>query len=198
MRKAAATPRKPGVSREWSHAEIRTALDMHSLGRSAAVIAARLGRPVQGTAFMLRKLKSGWRPAGWADKPANTPTPQPAAPVQPAPAAPPVAPVPSVALVPMSSQARPMTGAQRDLMVRIMRLGDDFTPQDDFYLVEEILGRTPLDVIADHLGCDIAAVKNRWVALVGFDPTKRPGGLPLQLQSDLVAVLRVLAEGEAA
>lgn len=100
--------------------------------------------------------------------------------------------------IPMSSQARPMTGAQRDLMVRIMRLDDDFTPQDDLYLVEAILGRTPLDVIADHLGCDIAAVKNRWVALVGFDPTKRPGGMPLQLQSDLVAVLRVLAEGEAA
>lgn len=163
----------------WEDYEVQIALDMIQKGATISTIAARLGRPVPATGKQLEKLRRGWRPRSVPKHPAPVTPPDPV--VAPRP--------PKLSLV--------MTGAQRDLMARVMRLEDDFTPQDDLYLVEAILGRRPLDVIADQLGCDQAAVKARWQALLGFDPKVRKGGVPLDLQSDLVVVLRQLA-GEAA
>lgn len=197
----------------WTVAEVRQALEMHNRGRTAAVIAANLGRPVGGTQFMLRKLAGGWRPKGWtgaAPEPAPKPAPSVPAPSQaaPAPSAPvaPTAPAPVVAPARAAPKHAPvpppdtsaLTVAQRDMMARIMRLDDDFTPEDDFYLAESIIGRKPLDVIGDQLGCDVATVRARWVALLGFDPKTRPDRMTLDHQANLVAVLRVLAEGDAA
>lgn len=185
----------------WSFSEIETALAMHNTGQTYAAIAEKLGRPVPGTGFMMRKLQRGWRPKGWDEFQAGKQAPVAAEPQPKAVVAEPISPTPKAepTAVEKPAPAAPstLTGDQRDLMAQIMRLDDDFTPQDDLYLVDAILGRTPLDVIADQLGCDIQMVKHRWVALVGFDPKTRPGGIPLQHQSDLVAVLRVLA-GEVA
>lgn len=170
----------------WTHDEVRTALDMRNKGQAVPAIASRLGRPVPGTAFMLHKLRGGLRPAGYADKPAET--------TQPAQS--PTATVPTVKPSPMPSHS--LTDAQRKIMARVMRMDDDFTPQDHLYLVEGIIGKMPLNVIADQLGCDIPAARSRWIALVGYDPTKDPSGWPVQEQRDLVAVLLVLASEAAA
>lgn len=184
---------------EWSVSEIRSALEMLNKGWTAAAIAKALDRPRPGTQFMIGKLRKGWRPKGW-DQHVKA-APAPAAPsVQPAavasPAALAVTPLPTVAPAPMPSQS--LTGAQRELMERVKRLDDDFTPQDDLYLAEAVIGRTPLDVIGDQLGCDIATVRARWVDLIGFDPKVTKGGVPLQLQTDLVTVLRMIAGQVAA
>ena len=189
---------EPKPAGEWSEDEIQTALLMQEGGSAAKAIAKALNRPLGGTQFMLHKLRSGWRPRSRSQraKPAVTPAPAAAKPITPA--TPPITVQPKVTPVPMPSQAGPLTGAQRTLMARIMRTDDDFTPADDLYLCEQIIARTGLDLIADQLGCDAATVKARWHALLGFDPKTVKGGIPLDLQADLLTVLRQLAGKVAA
>lgn len=193
--KAARQPTTASRSGVWTDAEIREAMALKNRGKTHSEIARELGRTTRAIDNLMHRQR-----AKTAAKPAPTPTQQPAAPVQPVAAKSFIVPddftrtIPSEKIAPPSS----LTAAQRDLMARIMQLDDDFTPADDLYLVDAIIGRTPFNVIADQLGCDIPTVKARWVALVGFDPTKRPGGLPLEAQADLLAVVRALAEGEAA
>ncbi|VDS07923.1 hypothetical protein PARHAE_01103 [Paracoccus haematequi] len=173
-----AVPDRAGLP--WEDYEVQIALDMHHKGETGSAIARRLNRPVPAVYTALRKFRTGWRPKALP----------PAPPVEP-----PITVIPTVTPVPLPSQA--LTGAQRELMTRIIQLPDDFTPADDLYLAEQIIARTGLELIADQLGCDRQAVLARWAALLGMDPADLRRGVPLQVQTDLMLVLRQLA-GEAA
>ncbi|MGR3522695.1 MAG: hypothetical protein ACU0FT_08070 [Paracoccus sp. (in: a-proteobacteria)] len=87
-----------------------------------------------------------------------------------------------------------LTTAQREVLKRLEALDDDFTPEDDEYLCDGIVGRTPLGVIADQLGCDVATVKARWAAIVGLDPADLRKGVPIDLQTNTLAMVRYRAK----
>lgn len=164
-----AAPDRTGMP--WEVDEVETALKMHNGGAIGREIAGALGRPIHATYAMLKKAHAGWRP-------------KPAARLDQA--------------APVERAAAPdLTSSQRQMMARIMRLPDDFTPADDLYLADQVLQRTPLDQIGDHLGCTAVAVKVRWAALVDIDPDELRKGVPLRVQEDLMIVLRHLA-GQAA
>lgn len=69
-------------------------------------------------------------------------------------------------------------------------LSDEFTPEDDLYLAENIVARTDLGLIADQLDCGREDVLNRWSALVAIDRRDLRQGVPLELQENLLAALR--------
>lgn len=181
----------------WTEDEKAKARQLRDKGLKYSQIADEMKRPIRSVSSMFHRDKLPASAPTPAPRPALVkPAPGPGAgvmakPISPAPKADPV-----VAPTPTPAPAA-LTGAQRDMMARLMRLDDDFTPEDDLYLAGAIISRTPLDVIADQLGCDSATVRTRWCKLLGFDPKTRPGGVPLQLQSDLMLVLRQLV-GEAA
>lgn len=168
------------------------AVEMWHSGKSAREIAATLNRPLASTKNKLARMRAK------KGKPAAKPKTQTAQDAKRfLETVAPVAPPDPVAAPKPPCLSPVLTGAQRELMMRIIQLPDDFTPADDLYLAEQIIARTGLELIADQLGCDRQAVLARWAALLGMDPADLRRGVPLQMQTDLMLVLRQLA-GEAA
>lgn len=157
----------------WSDEEKAEAVRMKSEGFSASHIAKVIGRPHPATRAMLAKLAKEKAP--------------PPAEVAPAPPAPPAAPVPK------AETFQPLTRRQQLLVDHVGRLPDDFEPADDLWLAESLAKGTPIDVIADQLGCDSATARARFRAML-TDGIKTPKGtITTDGQADLLAALRYRA-----
>ncbi len=95
---------------------------------------------------------------------------------------------------PQPGEAARLTARQRSFAAELMRLGDDFAPEDDLYLAREMAEGTAAAVVADQLGCEPADVARRWqrmVAIEEFAPLS--AGKKDTGHSDLIAALAFLA-----
>ncbi|SFY18359.1 hypothetical protein SAMN04244548_02984 [Paracoccus pantotrophus] len=82
---------------------------------------------------------------------------------------------------------------QNWLLDHLRGLPDDFTAEDDVYLVEGLLSGTPAAVIADQLGCNLKAVAARFRSMQTEEILTVKGQLTLSGQQDLLAAVRYRA-----
>lgn len=183
----------------WSDEEKAEAVRMKSEGFSASHIAKVIGRPHPATRAMLAKLAKEKAPP-----PAEVAPAPPVPPAAPAPkaekpasavvkmtAAP--APAPAEPEPPKAETFQPLTRRQQLLVDHVGRLPDDFEPADDLWLAESLAKGTPIDVIADQLGCDSATARARFRAML-TDGIKTPKGtITTDGQADLLVALRYRA-----
>lgn len=94
---------------------------------------------------------------------------------------------------PASTRPPDLSMRQNWLLDHLRGLPDDFTPEDDLYLVEGLLGGTPPAVVADQLGCDLKAVVGRFRSMQTEEILTVKGQLTLSGQQDLLAACRYRA-----
>lgn len=133
----------------------------------------------------------------------SAPEPEPAP--EPAPAkGEPNLPLTAVMLAMRKTDAPPvpaLTGLKREVWLHLAGLNtDEFTTADDLYLAESLVGRVPMEVICDELGCDSKAALARFAAMkfpaILVDRSKT---LSIAGQAALLDVLRLrAAAGEVA
>lgn len=163
------------VGEPWTEQEDAQLLRLIGTGKRIADAAEILRRPVPGTQFRLKKLRG--QAKALAQQAAPTPAPAQKA----------------------GSEAdqKPLTVIQRSVLQHLQRLSDDFMPSDDLHLAEQLAKGTPIEVIADDLGCDVKTVQARWKAFLFEHITSDKGVLTIQGQSDLLHVLRHRAAADA-
>lgn len=84
-----------------------------------------------------------------------------------------------------------LTVRQHDLLQHMRCLSrEDFTPEDDLFLVEELAKGTPGNIIADQLGCDLKLAARRFRALQTDDIVNAKGILTIDGQADLLVAVR--------
>ncbi len=94
-----------------------------------------------------------------------------------------------------SDDRRPQISA---IVSALMQLDEDFESSDDLHIVtQRFRGRSWEDIAAD-LGCDEAAAKARWRAILGCKVQHKGGIVTTQGWSDLMAAARIVAGGQAA
>lgn len=170
----------------WPDEDKAKAVGMRGDGFSPSHIAKVIGRPLRETRAVLAAV-----PPEEGGQLVEEPAPEPAEPGEPDEPAEPasqVEPPPPAAVAPPA-----LTMRQNRLVDHLGRLGDDFEPADDLWLVTSLAKGSSLDVIADQLGCDMAAARARFRSMLTDDITSSRGAITLDGQADLLEALKYRA-----
>lgn len=162
-----ARPTSPLVA-IWSKADDKRLVEMWDAGSPDAEIAAELQRSARAVQNRLARLrKSGEFGPLAVRKPGRpVPVPEPAPQLETRAAATTTEPTPSAAPAVMPPAASRLPAAARTIYEHLARLDDSFTPGDDLDLIRKRQAGATMEAIAEDLGSDVAAVRDRWRAIL--------------------------------
>lgn len=101
---------------------------------------------------------------------------------------------PATAEKAVATELPPLTSSQAAIQRQLLAaLSDDFTPEDDLYLAEELLKGTPGEMIADQLDVTAKDVAARWKKMMVEDVVAFAGAPDQRTAANLLVVLRRLA-----
>ncbi|WP_312531271.1 hypothetical protein [Paracoccus sp. (in: a-proteobacteria)] len=101
---------------------------------------------------------------------------------------------PATAEKAVATELPPLTSSQAAIQRQLLAaLSDDFTPEDDLYLAEELLKGTPGEMIADQLNVTAKDVAARWKKMMVEDVVAFAGAPDQRTAANLLVVLRRLA-----
>lgn len=189
---AVATPARPPHPNAWSEDE----LGVLRAGLAAAVpvsaLAKKIGRPLPGTQQKIKLLRrAGVLPPGRgkAGAPVAPPVAPRAVPVAPLAAKAAPASLPVIGTVPPFDPGKPAWWRQIEAHLNALGHVSPWTPALDLALVEGLAQGTPKNLLADQLGVEVSAIKQRFIALT-------PDGVTINAQAQLLEVLRAWAEAQ--
>lgn len=180
----------------WSKADDKRLVEMWDAGSSDAAIAAELQRSARAIQNRLARLrKSGeFGPLAVRKLSPPVPVPKPAPQLKTKAAATTTESTSSAAPSIIPPTASRLPAAARAIYEHLKTLNDDFTAEDDLFLVEQAASGVSLQQICDQLGCEMAAGKARLHAMRIPAIMARDGRmLSIDGQAALLAALRARA-----
>lgn len=181
----------PKYQNLWTDKDKALANDLRDRGLTYAEIGKHLGRTGKAVMVFLSRHRRMAPPPAAPEVPPAVATSMPPKKEVPAPViAPAVAPVVTNPPPAKAVDDQPLTVRQCALVDHMDRLADDFTAEDDLFLVEELAKGIPGGIIADQLGINIKTAGMRFRALQTQDIQSIKGILTIDGQRDLLIAAR--------